>query len=465
MESMPARQSAWVALVKAVLALALLRAAAGGAGEADDWPQWRGHRRDGVSAETGLLNRWPASGPRLLWATGGLGAGWGSPVIAEKRIYVTGKAGKEGFLFALDLSGRILWKKSYGREWTRNHAGARHPPTVEGKRVYVMSGLARLTAFGAGRGERQWSVDLLERFGGRLLGFGFTESVLVDGDRVICSPGAPEASVVALDKRTGKTVWTSKALSDEYGYCAPLLVEHGRARLVVTMTGRAIVGIEAATGKLLWRHPYRNRYGGHHVTPIYHDGHLFATSGFGRGGVMLKLSASARQATVLWANPRLDTHYGGVVLRNGHLYGSTHRRRTWVCLEWATGKLCYEEKGLGKGSVAAAGGMLYCYGENGVVALVRANPKRFELVSSFRITQGTGEHWAHPVICGGRLYVRHGDELMAFAVKDEGDAGAGPGDVEQADHLRDGKASLSGEKEKGGSLRKPGATPGPKKTR
>ena len=411
-----------VGITTALLSLALLPAAADRRAGAKDWPQWRGPRRDGVSAESGLLKRWPTSGPKLLWVTDGLGSGWGCPVIAGKRIYVTGKLGKEGLLFALELDGRALWKKPYGLEWSRNYPGARHPPTFDDGSVYVMSGRAGLTAFDARSGQQRWSVDLLERFGGRLLGFGFTESVLIDGDRLICSPGAPDASVVALDKRNGKTVWTSKGLSDAYGYCAPLLVDHGKTRLVVTMTGTAIVGIEAATGRLLWRHPYRNRNGGHHITPIYHEGRVFATCGYGKGGVMLKLSPDGRRVTVVWTNPRLDPHYGGVVLLDGHLYGSTHKRKTWVCLEWATGKLCYEEKGVGKGSVAAADGMLYCYGENGVVALVRPDPKRFEVISSFRIRRGTGQHWAHPVICGGRLYIRHGDSLMAFDVR----GGAGP---------------------------------------
>ena len=406
-----------VALAKALLASALLQVAAAGSDRVYDWPQWRGPRRDGVSTETGLLERWPTSGPAILWATDGLGAGWGSPVIVGKRIYITGKLGKEGYLFALDLDGRVLWKKSYGPEWLRNYPGARHPPTVDGDNVYVMSGLAKLIAFDARTGKRHWSVNLLERFGGKLLGFGFTESVLIDGDRLICSPGAPDASVVALDKRTGKTIWTSKGLSDEYGYCAPLLVEHGKAHLVVTMTGKAIVGIEAATGKLLWRHPYRNRYAGHHITPIYHDGHIFATCGYGKGSIMLTLSPDARQVTVRWTNPRLDTHYGGVVLVDGYVYGSTHKRKTWACLEWTTGRLQYEDKGVGKGSVAAADGILYCYGEDGILALVRPNPKRFETISSFKIRRGSGQHWAHPVICGGRLYIRHGGVLMAFDIK------------------------------------------------
>ncbi|KKL66126.1 hypothetical protein LCGC14_2148110, partial [marine sediment metagenome] len=403
--------------------------------EAAYWPQFHGPKRDNVSRETGLLKTWPHGGPKLLWAADKLGAGWGCPVISGGRIYVTGMFGKEGRLTCLDLGARIQWQKPYGTEWTKNYQGARHPPTIDAKSIYVMSGVAVLTAFDARTGQRHWSVDLMARFGGKLLGFGFSESVVIDGDRLICSPGAPDASVVALDKRTGKTVWASKGLSDEYGYCAPLLVDHGGTRLVVTMTARAIVGLEAATGKLLWRYPYRNRYAGHHVTPIYHDGKIFATSGYGKGGVMLKLSADGGAVEAKWTNPRLDTHYGGVVLLDGHLYGSTHKSASWVCLQWETGRLGYEAKGLGKGSVAAADGMLYCYGESGHLALVRPNPKRFDVVSSFRITRGTGQHWAHPVIYGGRLYVRHGDTLMAFDLT----AGrqASPNPREEEDHETD----------------------------
>ena len=325
---------------------------------------------------------------------------------------------KEGRLTCLDLAGRTQWQRPYGPEWTRNYQGARHPPTVDGQSVYVVSGMGVLTAFDTGTGKKRWSVDLMQRFGAKLLGFGFTESVLIDNDRLICSPGAPEASIVALDKTTGNTLWTSKGLGDQYGYCAALLVDHGGQRLTVTMTADAIVGIETATGRVLWRHPYRNQHAGHHNTPIYHDGRIFATSGYGEGGVMLKLSDDAGSVEVEWTNRRMDPHYGGVVLLDGHLYGSTHKTGRWVCLEWRTGRLGYEVKGLGKGSIAAADGMLYCYGENGVVALVRPNPERFDVVSSFRITRGTGQHWAHPVICGGRLHVRHGDTLMAYDLTD-----------------------------------------------
>ena len=397
----------------AIIAVAVLAAAA----RSDDWPQWRGPNRDGKSAETGLLKVWPPEGPKLLWVAEGLGAGWSSPAIAKGLLFVTGVHGKSEFLYAYDLDGSLQWKEEIGPAWTKTHPGARYTPTVGGSDLYVLTSGGVVSCYEAKTGAKWWSVDIGDRFKSSPPSWGFAEGLLLDGERLICTPGGKDASLVALDKMTGQTAWTTKGLGDADAYCAPILVAQGNARLIVTLTAQNVVGIRADTGACLWRYPFRNLYGDHCITPIFHEGRLYVAAGYGCGGTLLKLATDGKSVTREWADTRLDCLHGGVVLVNGYLYGSGDRNPRWVCLDFGTGEAKYEERGIGGGCVTYADGMLYCYSEDGVVAIVPASPDRYEVASAFRIAKGTGEHWAHPVISGGRLYIRHGDALMAYDLK------------------------------------------------
>jgi outer membrane protein assembly factor BamB len=417
----PQVESVGKAVVMVALGVVLLAAAPSTArqkGGDRNWAQWRGPRRDGKSMETHLLKRWPEGGPRLLWSVGGLGEGFGSVAIADGTIYVTGMIEATGHLFAFDLAGRPKWKRRYGPEWNGGHPGTRCTPTINDGSVYVMSGRGGLVCMDAASGAPKWSLNVLEEFGGRNRRWGFAESVLIVDDKVIATPGGRDAGMVALDKTTGNTVWTSKALSELSGFCSPLLFERGSRRIIATMTDRSIVGVDAGTGRLLWRRPYRNRHGNHPVTPLHSGGWLYATSGYGGGGVMLALSPDGATVTEKWTDKALDCHHGGVVLVDGHIYGAAHHRGgKWTCLDWKSGKVMWQDRGVGKGSITYADGMLYCYGEKGTMGLVRPSPAEYDLASSFQVTKGSGPHWAHPVVFGGRLYIRHGDVLMAYDVR------------------------------------------------
>jgi len=409
-----------------IVALFLTILLTGGFCFADDWPQFRGPNRDGKSAETGLLQKWPEAGPKQLWAVEGLGIGFSSVAVADGLIYTTGMLGSEGFLFAYDLNDKFQWKVSYGPEWSRSHKGTRTIPTVDDDRVYVFSGTGVLACFDAKSGEKKWAVDTLEKFQGSNLRWGIAESVLIVGSNAICTPGGPDASIVALDKMTGQTAWTSKGLSENSAYCTPALIEISDVQLIVTMLQKSVVGLDAKTAKVLWKDNVKIGIGraNHPVTPLYHDGHVYFTAGYDKGGVKYKLSADGTEVIKMWDDDTLDVHHGGVVLVDGYIYGANWKgnaRGDWVCLDWDTGEVMYEAKWNGnKGAIIYADGMLYCYDENtGDVALVKASPKSFEIVSCFRITRGSGKHWAHPAISDGRLYIRHGDVLMAYDIKNE----------------------------------------------
>ena len=399
----------------------------GTAGLAEDWPQFRGLRRDGKSAETGLLKQWPESGPPLLWEVDGLGDGYSSAAIANGDVYITGTIDKEGFVFAFDLTGRPRWKTRYGDEWTRSYQAARSTPTVEDDRLYITSGLGVVYCLDAASGDIRWSVDAMDKYKGQFPRWGMSENVLIDGDKAICTPGGEIASLIALDKMTGEVVWECRELNQMSSYCNPLAFDVGDNRIIATMLKDSVVGLDARTGKLLWRDDFDE----YHIDrrrsvnanpPVFHNGRLYTTSGYDNGGAMLKLSADGTDVTRIWTDAALDVHHGGVVLLDGYLYGAnwtSNSRGDWVCLRWDDGKTVYNSRWNGnKGSLIYADGMLYCYDERtGDVGLVEATPEAFKVVSQFTITKGKGPFWAHPSIADGRLYLRHGQYLMVYDIE------------------------------------------------
>jgi outer membrane protein assembly factor BamB len=383
---------------------------------ADDWPQFRGPDRNGKSAETGLLKKWPQGGPRLLWHYEGLGKGYSSAAVAKGLIYITGMIGGEGVLFAFDLDGRLKWKVNYGPELSRSYPGARTTPTIDGERLYLISGHGRVACYNAKTGERIWYVDTSEKFHGRNVRWGIAESLLIDGGKVVCTPGGKDATVVALDKMTGKTLWTTRGLSEKSAYCSPVLVEKGSNRLLITMVQKSIVCMDIDSGEIYWRIPNKVSHEISAVSPLYTDGLLYVTNGYRHGGKMFELSQDGTGYTKKWVEKTLDVHHGGVLLIDGNIHGASTRGK-WICLEPATGKVLYQDRLVGKGSAIYADGMLYCYGEKSMLALVKAASTGYTMVSSFEITRGSHQHWAHPSISDGRLYLRHGDVLMAFDIK------------------------------------------------
>ncbi|HJN18530.1 MAG TPA: PQQ-binding-like beta-propeller repeat protein, partial [Armatimonadota bacterium] len=321
---------------------------------------------------------------------------------------------------AYTLEGEPKWRATYGTEWNAAYPGARSIPTVHDGRVYVVSGLGDLACLDAATGEPAWSLKLFAQYEApAIMMWGFAESLLIDGEKLIATPCGDKATMVALNRETGEEIWTSPALGQGSSFCSPMLIERAEQRLIVTLTETHVVAFSAEDGAVVWQHPYQNARQNHPVTPIYDDGMIYITSGYGKGAVGLALSEDGTSVTQLWEQPQQDPVHGQAVLVDGHVYASSHQRASgrWSCVELATGKLAWEDACVGKGgSVIYADGMLYCYSESGVVGLVRPTPEGCEVVSTFEVPHGEGPHWAHPVIADGRLYIRHGDALMCYDV-------------------------------------------------
>jgi len=405
---------------RCLLAVILAAPAAAAEPDAPSWPQWGGPNRDGTSGETGLLTKWPAGGPKMLWSADGIGRGWAAPSIAGGTIYVTGLVDGNEVLNALDLDGKAKWKVACGAAWTRSRPGARGQATIADGRAYLITSMVQAWCLDAASGRKIWSADVFGDFKGVRRTYGMAESPLLVDDKMIVTPGGPQATIVALDRRSGKPLWTTKELSQPSTYCSPILVERGGLKIVVTMIKEGLVGVNAADGKVLWTAQHRNKYDNHPVSPMYRDGQIAIVSGYGAGVKMFQLARDGRSITKLWQQSKPDTCHGGLAWTGGYIYGSgffpSGGGGRWVCLDAETGKVVYEQPWVRMGSVIVAEGNLYCYGEDGVVALVPARPDATDPVGTFRIALGKDEHWAHPVVCGRRLYIRHGGVLMAFDI-------------------------------------------------
>lgn len=396
------------------------RARSAGTRPAGDWPQWRGADRSGVSSETGLLDEWPAGGPPLVWKATGLGSGFSSVAIHGGRAYTMGKADEGQWVFAVDIAdGSQLWKRQIGMDYDNDKGGGpRGTPTVAGDDLYLMSATGDVWGLAAADGTPRWHVNVLETFGGENPKWGLSESPLVEGDLVIVNSGSPQGSLVALNRRNGKLVWQSSELRDEAAYTSAVATTVGDVRQIVHFTGQAAVGVRASDGKLLWRYEKVANDTANCATPVVHDGHAFFTSGYDTGAALLRLTpgGAGTVAEEVYFTRDMMNHHGGVVLVDGHIYGFSGSILT--CIDFMTGQQRWQDRSVGKGSLAAADGMLYLFSEGGVVGLARATPAGYQEVSRFQLTlTSSRKTWAHPVIAGGRLYLRNRDELLCYDVK------------------------------------------------
>jgi outer membrane protein assembly factor BamB len=384
-----------------------------------DWPQWRGAERNGVSRDTGLLRQWPRSGPALAWTASQLGAGYGSVAVAGDRVFVQGMKNRQSVVTSLDrASGKAAWSVALGSAQDNDRgSGPRGTPTVDADRVYVLTENGDLVCLLVADGKVVWRRNILREFNGRNISWLVSESPLVDGNRVIVMPGGRNAGIAALDKMTGATMWVTKEISDEAGYSSPVVADVQGVRTIMAFTGNAAVGVRASDGKLMWRYGNASNNTANITTPVYADGKVFFTSAYGTGGALLQLQAKGQDVTAqeIYFTRNMQNHHGGVVLVDGYLYGFNNSILT--CMEFATGKVLWRDRSVGKGSVAYADGHLYVLSEDNVVGLVEASPMAYREKGRFTIADQGWPSWAHPVVSGGRLYLRNQNVLASYDVR------------------------------------------------
>ena len=382
--------------------------------------QWRGPNRDGKYAEKNLLKQWPENGPDLIWSFEGLGEGHGNVGIGKNKLFICGMPDTIGVLYSFNLNGDLLWKKEYGLEWYKNYTGSRSTPTVVGDLVYFESGQGVVFCYDGNSGDLIWSVDLLQKFNAENIQWGMTESLLVDGNTIFCTPGGPENNVIALNRFNGETIWTSAGNRQLSAYCSPILVEHNNTRLIVTMTSESVIGVDAETGEFYWNIEHQQSNKIHANTPVYYEGKILCTSSSARsnlcGTVQIQLSDDGKKADISWRRENITNLMSGFILNDGFIFGSLYNKSDWYCLNWETGETAYSSKVLNSGVIVYADGLFYCYSHRGEMALVKADHEEFKVISSFNVPLGTKQHWAHPVIDNGKLYIRHGTALMAYNI-------------------------------------------------
>jgi outer membrane protein assembly factor BamB len=397
----------------------------------DSWPTFRGKDRTGVSEQTGLLDRWPAGGPELVWTAEGAGRGYASLAIADGKIYTLGDhlstADDEAeYLTCFDQqTGRQLWKAETGPAWEKGQPSwqsSRSTPTVDGDRVYVLTAQGVLICFSTA-GEPVWRRDLKEDFGGKKAdSWGYSESVLIDGDRLVCTPGGPKNTMVALDKMTGNTEWTTSREEDRgAGHASVVIANVGGTKVYVQTTGSGAMGVRAEDGKLLWTYDIQ-RTTAVIPTPIVRDDLVFFSAGYGTGGALLRQvpTATGIEAREIYPpQPELGNKHGGIVLVGDFLFGDSDDRGIPFCADLMTGEVQWKSRGAGKksASVTAADGKLIVRFSNGTVVLAKASPEGYEELSDFK-TPDSGDRpsWAHPVIADGNLYLREGDKIYCYDI-------------------------------------------------
>jgi outer membrane protein assembly factor BamB len=387
--------------------------------------EWRGENRLGVYPDKGLLKSWPETGPEVVWEYQGIGNGYGSPVFTDEIMYIQGEADSLAWLFAFNAKGSLLWKKDFGPEWVKNWNGSRSAPTIVNDLVYVTSGMGNIYCFDRFSGEKKWSIDMIKDLNGQFPLFGYSEAVIIEEDKVFCTPGGKDTNVVALNRFTSEIVWISKGAGNCPGYNQPQIIKLRDRNILVNFTAYEMMGHDTKTGELLWVHNQDNlkpeergpgKGDTHANTIIYEDGFIYYAAGDGNCGVKLKLSPDGKSIEEVWRNKEFDSYMGGIIKLGDHLYGGSSAKPDFKSISAITGQTEKVLK-IGTGSLIAADDMLYYYNLKGEVYLINADPVNMEVVSKFKIVKGAKEHFAHPVIHDGKLYVRHGEFLQAFNIK------------------------------------------------
>jgi outer membrane protein assembly factor BamB len=404
----------------------LLSVAAPASGE--DWPQWRGPQRDGISKEKGLLKEWPEDGPKLLWQVKDLGQGYSTPAVVGDRLYVISNKGlDEEYVEARNAAhGKQAWSQRIGMvgnpDQGPSYPAARSTPTVDGEWLYAMGSDGDLACLEVKTGKPRWQKNVRKEFGGKPGEWAYSESPLIDGDVVVCTPGGADATIVALNKQTGDVIWKCAVPGgDPAGYASAIAIDVGGIKQYVNFLGKGLVGVEASTGKFLWRYDRTAKGSPANIpTPVARDGHVYSAT-HRTGGALVKLNGENGkiEPQELYFDNKLPSAIGGSVLVGDHLYGTT--AQVLVCADFKTGEVKWTERSIGAGSVCYADGRLYLHGENGDVALVETTPGGYREKGRFtpphQPDRGRSKAWTYPVISNGRLYLRDMNSLWCYDIQ------------------------------------------------
>jgi outer membrane protein assembly factor BamB len=398
--------------------------------DAADWPQWRGPQRNGISAETGLLPEWPKDGPKLLWRVDDIDYGYSTSAVVGDFLYLLSNKGMDDeFVRALAVrDGKPVWSTRLGKVGPNKgpqFPAARSTPTVDGERLYALGSAGDLACLETDTGKIQWQKNLVSDFGGQHGNWAYSESPLIDGDHLICTPGGKEATLLCLNKETGEVIWKSAVPEgDAAGYASANIIDAAGHKQYVQFLGKGVVGVDAKTGKFLWRYDQTGKGPANIPTPVVQAEYVYSSggqSGFG-GLVRLKADKDSVATESVYYERNLPVAIGGAILLDGHLYGTTAQEL--VCAEFTTGKIKWHDKCLGAGAICCADGRLYIHGENGQVALVEATPPAYRELGRFtpsdqpKHTRGNWEKaWAYPVVANGRLYIRDLGTLWCYDIR------------------------------------------------
>jgi outer membrane protein assembly factor BamB len=382
-----------------------------------EWPQWRGANRDGISKETGLLKQWPDGGPPLVWKATGAGMGYSSFSISRGRLYTMGLRGEREYVIAFDIAtGKEAWSTPHGGAFRNDRGdGPRGTPTIDGDRLYALGGDGDLSSLDLKTGRVLWTMNVLKKFGGSNITWGISESPLIIGEKLLVNAGGPNASIVALNKKDGTVIWKSQ--SDKAGYSSAIQIEAAGKSQVVFFTHTRVVGLSLADGGLLWEYPRAANNVANAATPVARGNRVWVSSDYGNGGGLLEIKAGSKGVTAeeVYFTKDMRTHHSTAVLIGDHLYGFSGAILT--AMRFDNGTVAWKDRSVGKGSLVYADGNLYCLSETGVVGLVEASPTGYSEKGRFRIPQENLPTWAHPVVAGGRLYLRDQNNIYAYDVR------------------------------------------------
>lgn len=391
----------------------------------NEWPAFHGPDRTNKSPETGLLKEWPQEGPELLFTISGLGEGYSSVSIADGMIFTAGNLNNQAYVFAFDLTGKQVWKTPAGGAWSTtasyasSYTGSRGTPTYDDGVVYYLGEMGRLSAMEAATGKELWVRELPEEYEAPATEYGYSESVYIDGDRLYARPAGKKGYKVCLNKKDGTLVWANTEIPGVEGYSSPVVHDFAGYRQVIGASSVGYYSVDAVTGKLLWMVDFINQHACNITDAVVSNENVFITSGYGKGSMMFRLNVSDTGFVPekVWEFVPFDNHHGGVILHDGYLYGSGSQSKGWFCVDFLSGEQKWRATGE-EASITYADGMLYMLSQRGTMTLIKAAPEKYETGGSFKVPEGgKGMAWAHPVVCGGRLYIRHGDRLFVYDVK------------------------------------------------